>query len=196
MFKIIMTQMKPALLMFFWLSLLTGLAYPLAVTGLSGALFPAQARGSLITDKDGTVAGSSLVGQPIESDKHFQGRPSATAPYAYNASSSVGSNLGPSNPALSEAVAERAAKLKAAHGDDPVPMDLVTASGSGLDPHISPAAAAYQIDRVAKARGVSRDAVAALVEKHTQGRLWGFWGEPRVNVLELNLALDALGKKE
>lgn len=198
MFRIFMTQLKPAALMLFWMTLLTGLAYPLAMTGAAKTLFPAQGSGSLITDQSGHAgpAGSVLIGQPFESPRHFWGRPSATSPHAYNAGASSGSNLGPSNPALAEAVRERAAKLKAAHGDAPIPMDLVTASGSGLDPHISPQAAAYQTDRVATARKLSRETVASLVAKHTQGPLLGFWGEPRVNVLTLNLALDALADKE
>lgn len=195
MFRIFMTQLKPAALMLFWMTLITGLAYPLAMTGAGKALFPAQTSGSLIAGTSGP-AGSALIGQPFESPRHFWGRPSATSPYAYNAGASSGSNLGPSNPALAEAVAERASRLKAVHGDAPIPMDLVTASASGLDPHISPQAAAYQIDRVATARKISRDSVSALVAKHTQGPLWGFWGEPRVTVLKLNLALDALADKE
>ncbi|GFK94748.1 Potassium-transporting ATPase KdpC subunit [Fundidesulfovibrio magnetotacticus] len=198
MFTIFAQQLKPAFLMLFWMMLLTGLAYPLAMTGAGKALFPAQASGSLILGQSGPAvpAGSALIGQPFESPRHFWGRPSATSPHAYNAGASSGSNLGPSNPALAEAVAERVAKLKGAHGDAPIPMDLVTASGSGLDPHISPQAAAYQVDRVSTARKLSRDSVSALVVRHTQGPLWGFWGEPRVNVLELNLALDALADKE
>lgn len=209
MFRIFMTQLKPAALMLFWMTLLTGLAYPLAMTGAAKTLFPAQASGSLIAGQDGHAdagsagpagpVGSGLIGQSFESPRHFWGRPSATSPHAYNAGASSGSNLGPSNPALAEAVAERAAKLKAAHGDapiPPIPMDLVTASGSGLDPHISPQAAAYQIERVATARNLSRETVASLVARHTQGPLLGFWGEPRVNVLTLNLALDALADKE
>lgn len=198
MFRIFMTQLKPAALMLFWMTLLTGLAYPLAMTGAGKVLFPVQASGSLIAGQSGPAgyAGSTLIGQGFDSPRRFWGRPSATSPHAYNAGASSGSNLGPSNPALAQAVAERAARLKAEHGDAPIPMDLVTASGSGLDPHISPQAAAYQIDRVATARKLSRDSVASLIAKHTQGPLWGFWGEPRVNVLTLNLALDALADKE
>jgi len=195
MFRIFMTQLKPAALMLFWMTLLTGLAYPLAMTGVGKALFPAPASGSLIAGQSGH-AGSALIGQSFESPRHFWSRPSATSPYAYNAGASSGSNLGPSNPALAEAVRERADRLKAVHGEAPIPMDLVTASGSGLDPHISPQAAAYQIDRIATARKLSRETVASLVARHTQPPLWGFWGEPRVNVLELNLALDALADKE
>jgi len=203
MFSTLMNQLKPALLMFFWMSLLTGLAYPLAMTGLGKALFPSQVEGSLIVGKaqqeKSLPAGSQLIGQPFESQRYFWGRPSATSPHPYNAGASSGSNLGPSNKDLAEAVAGRAARLKAAHGDastSPVPMDLVTASASGLDPHISPQAAGYQAARVAKERGLTRETVAALVSRYTEARLWGFWGEPRVNVLTLNLALDALPKKE
>ncbi len=195
MFSIIGGQLKQAALMLFWMTLLTGLAYPLAVTGLGRALFPAQAGGSLIL-KDGAVAGSGLVGQPFASPRYFHGRPSATAAREYDAASSAGSNLGPSNPALAEAARERAARFRERDGDGPAPMDMVTASGSGLDPHITPQSAARQAGRVARERGMPPAAVAALVEAHTQGRLWGFWGEPRVNVLELNLALDAAARKE
>ncbi|WP_243361807.1 potassium-transporting ATPase subunit KdpC [Fundidesulfovibrio terrae] len=195
MFKTFAQQLKPSLLMLFWMTLLTGLAYPLAMTGLGKALFPAQAEGSLIV-RGGTVVGSALIGQPFQSDRYFWGRPSATSPSPDNAAQSSGSNLGPSNQALADGVAERAAKLKDAHGDSPVPMELATASASGLDPHISPEAALYQAARVAKARGLSVQAVSALVEKHVEGRLLGFWGEPRVNVLDLNLALDAAPGKE
>lgn len=198
MFSLFMKQLKPAFLMLFWMTLLTGLAYPLAVTGLGRTLFPTQAGGSLVVQGN-TVVGSRLIGQAFHSDGYFWSRPSATSPAAYDASSSTGSNLGPSNPDLAEAVKGRAEILAAKNAggaESTVPMDLATASASGLDPDITPEAAAYQIDRVAKARGVSREAVAALIARHTEGRLWGFWGEPRVNVLELNLALDAAGKKE
>jgi len=195
MFTILAKQLKPAFLMLFWMTLLTGLAYPLAMTGLGKTLFPAQAGGSLI-EKDGAVAGSSLIGQPFSSERYFHGRPSATSPFGYNAASSAGSNLGPSNQELAGIVTKRAAQAGAGNGGGPVPMDLATASASGLDPHISPEAAASQTGRVARARGMSTEAVAALVAAHAEGRLFGFWGEPRVNVLELNLALDAAGKKE
>lgn len=195
MFTPFMKQLRTALLMLFWLSVLTGLAYPLAMTGLGKALFPVQAGGSLIVKND-IVAGSSLIGQPFTSERYFHGRPSATSPYEYNASSSAGSNLGPSNPALAEAVGERARSFVKENGGGPAPMDIVTASGSGLDPHISPDAAARQMARVAKARSISPKLVAMLIDEHTEGRLFGFWGEPRVNVLELNLALDAAEKKE
>jgi len=203
MFSTFMHQLKPALWMFFWLSLLTGLGYPLAMTALGRAFFPSQAEGSLIAGRtiqaDSLPAGSELIGQPFESPRYFWGRPSATSPYPYNAGASSGSNLGPSNKELAEAVAGRAARLRAAHGDapgNPVPMDLVTTSASGLDPHISPRAAEYQTNRVAKTRGLTHETLTALVSRHTEGRMWGFWGEPRVNVLVLNLALDALDHKE
>ncbi|MEF3698214.1 potassium-transporting ATPase subunit KdpC [Desulfolutivibrio sp.] len=195
MFTMTLKQLKPAALMLLWMTLLTGLAYPLAMTAMGTALFPVQAAGSLL-ERGGAVAGSSLIGQPFASDRYVHGRPSATSPQAYDAAASAGSNLGPSNPALARAVADRAAKLAAENGGAPVPMDLATASGSGLDPHISPEAAACQAQRVARARGVSLQTVTELIENHTQGRTWRLLGEPRVSVLELNLALDALGKKE
>jgi len=178
------------------MTVLLGLAYPLAVTALGQALFPWQASGSPLA-REGTVVGSALIGQTFTAPGYFWGRPSATAPQAYNALASAGSNLGPSNPALTEAVASRLASLREA---DPghtaaVPVDLVTASGSGLDPHVSPAAAFSQVGRVAKARGLTEEAVRALVESHLEGRQFGVLGEPRVNVLELNLALDATAGK-
>lgn len=185
--------LRPALSLFVLLSAVTGLAYPLAVTGIAGAVFPEQAAGSLIF-KDGMPVGSRLIGQPFSDPGHFWGRPSATAPQPYNAAASSGSNQGPLNPALEDAVKGRIAALRAA---DPgngasIPADLVTASGSGLDPHISPAAALWQLGRVARARGLPEAQLRALVDAHTEGRQWGFLGEPRVNVLTLNLALDAL----
>jgi K+-transporting ATPase ATPase C chain len=175
-------------------TLLTGVIYPVAVTLVAGALFPRQAGGSLIL-RDGKPVGSSLLGQYVESPKYFWGRLSATSPVPDNAASSSGSNLGPSNAALHDAVKGRVAALKAldASNTAPVPIDLATASGSGLDPHISPAAADYQIARVAKARGLETVQVRALVVAHTEGRQLGILGESRVNVLELNLALDQLG---
>jgi len=187
------TLFRPALSLFILLTLITGLAYPLAVTGLAQLLFPSQANGSLVK-VNGVVVGSALIGQPFSQPGHFWSRPSATAPDAYNAVASSGSNLGPSNPALTEAVAARIAALRAADpgNNAPVPVDLVTASASGLDPHISAAAADYQVSRVARARGLPAAQVRALVAQHTQGTLLGFLGEPRVNVLQLNLALDAL----
>lgn len=186
------TLIRPALTLFVLLSLVTGLLYPLAVTGVAQLVFPAQANGSLIVDKDGRTVGSSLIGQAFSDPKHFWGRPSATAPVPYNGGNSGGSNLGPLNPALLDAVKARVDALKAADpgNDAPVPVDLVTASGSGLDPHISVAAADYQAARVAKARGIAPDAVKAAIARHTEGRLFGLLGEPRVNVLALNLDLD------
>lgn len=185
-------QLRSALMMFFILTILTGVAYPLAVTGIAQLLFPHQANGSLIY-KDGKPIGSSLIGQPFDEPKYFWGRPSATAPFPYNAAASSGSNLGPTNPALPEAVKTRVAALKAADpgNDAPVPVDLVTASGSGLDPHISPAAAEYQVRRVARARGKEEAFVRTLIIQHTEERQLGMLGEPRVNVLALNLTLDA-----
>ncbi|QGW84540.1 potassium-transporting ATPase subunit KdpC [Variovorax paradoxus] len=183
---------RPALVLFTLLSALTGLVYPLAVTGAAKALFPSQAAGSLVV-QGGTVVGSSLIGQNFSDPKHFWGRPSATAPRPYNASASGGSNLGPLNPALADAVKARVEALHAADPGNtaPVPVDLVTASSSGLDPDISPAAAQYQAARVARVRGVPVEQINALIEKNTQGALWGVLGESRVNVLALNLALDA-----
>jgi len=185
--------LRPALSLFVLLSAVTGLAYPLAVTGIAGAVFPEQAAGSLIF-KDGKPVGSRLIGQPFSDPGHFWGRPSATAPQPYNAAASSGSNQGPLNPALEDAVKGRIAALRAADPGNgaPIPADLVTASGSGLDPHISPAAALWQLGRVARARGLPEAQLRALVDAHTEGRQWGFLGEPRVNVLTLNLALDAL----
>ena len=188
-----MSQWKPALVLFVLLTLLTGVVYPLVVTVVAQTVFPNQANGSLVL-RDGAVAGSSLIGQPFDDPKYFWSRPSATAPFAYNAEASSGSNLGPLNPALVDAVKARADALRAADPSNhaPIPADLVTASASGLDPHVSPAAARWQVGRVARARGLDPAAVEALVARNTQGRQWGFLGEPRVNVLTLNLALDAM----
>ncbi len=188
---VIRASLKPALRLFLLLTVLTGLAYPVAVTGLAQLLFPHQANGSLI-QREGRPIGSSLIGQPVDAPQYFWGRPSATAPYPYNAAASSGSNLGPTNPTLIRAVQARAAALRARESgnDSPVPVDLVTASGSGLDPHISPAAALYQVRRVAQARGLDEAAVRLLVEQQTAGRQFGLLGESRVNVLWLNLALD------
>jgi K+-transporting ATPase ATPase C chain len=174
------------------LTLLTGLLYPLLISGVALA-FPEKANGSLIV-KDGKVVGSTLIGQPFEAPKHFWSRLSATTPGAYNAASSAGSNLGPTNEALTKSAQARVDALMAADPENkaPIPIDLVTSSASGLDPHISPAAAEYQVHRVAKARGVPEERVRALVAKHTEGRDLGFLGEPRVDVLPLNLALDEL----
>jgi K+-transporting ATPase ATPase C chain len=186
-------QIRPAVTMLLILTVLTGLAYPLAVTGLAQLLFPHQANGSLIL-RDGKVIGSKLIGQYFDKPEYFWGRPSATAPFPYNAAASGGSNLGPTNPALIEAVKARVAALRAADpgNESPVPVDLVTASGSGLDPHISPAAAFYQVKRVARARDVDEDRLKGLIDRYTEGRRFGLLGERRVNVLQLNLALDAL----
>ena len=186
------SELRPAVVMIVALSLITGVAYPLVVTGVARLAFPKQAGGSLIV-RDGRVVGSRLVGQAFDDPRFFWGRPSATGPAPYNAAASSGSNLGPLNPALTEAVRARIAALRAADSTatGPVPVDLVTASGSGLDPHISPAAAEYQVARVARARGMTPDAVRTLVARHTEGRTFGLLGEPRVNVLELNLALEA-----
>jgi len=183
--------LRPALSLLFAMTLLTGLAYPLAITGLARLAFPAQAAGSLI-DNHGKLIGSRLIGQNFSEPRYFWGRPSATAPSPYNASASTGSNLGPLNPALIDAVKANAGRLRAADPANPslIPVELVTASASGLDPEISPAAAAYQVARVARARGVPAAAVSALIAAHTQHRLLGFLGEPHINVLELNLALD------
>jgi K+-transporting ATPase ATPase C chain len=172
-------------------TVVTGVAYPLLVTGIAKLAFPKEANGSLIV-RDGKVLGSRLIGQPFSDPKYFWTRPSATSPQPYNGASSSGSNQGPTNPALKEAVEGRIKALREAGADPktPVPADLVTASGSGLDPHISPAAADYQVQRVAKARSMSPDKLRALVAQHTEGRQLGILGEPRVNVLELNLALD------
>lgn len=183
---------RPALVLFALLSALTGVIYPVAVTGAAKAVFPSQAAGSLIV-VDGAPVGSKLIGQNFSDPKHFWGRPSATAPQPYNASASSGSNQGPLNPALTDAVKARVEALRAADPANtaPVPVDLVTASASGLDPDISPAAAQYQAARVARARGVPVEQVNALIAQNTQGALWGLLGESRVNVLALNLALDA-----
>jgi K+-transporting ATPase ATPase C chain len=184
---------RPAILSLFLLTLITGVVYPLAVTGMAQVLFPRQANGSLI-DRDGKILGSELIGQSFDDPKYFWGRPSATAGFPYNAADSSGSNLGPSNPALTDAVEARIAALRAADpgNTQPIPVDLVTASGSGLDPHISIAAALYQVPRVARIRGLPESTVIDLVNRYTEGRQFGFFGEPRVNVLRLNLALDGI----
>jgi K+-transporting ATPase ATPase C chain len=185
-------QLRPAITLFVALSVLTGLAYPLVVTGIAQVAFPDAANGSLIL-RDGKPVGSALIGQSFSDPKHFWSRPSATAPMPYNAANSSGSNLGPSSPALADAVKARIETLRAADPGNtaPVPADLVTTSASGLDPHISRAAADYQAARVARVRGVPEERVRALVEQHTEQPLLGFIGEPRVHVLRLNLALDA-----
>ncbi|HTP73858.1 MAG TPA: potassium-transporting ATPase subunit KdpC [Burkholderiaceae bacterium] len=186
------TLVRPAVTLFVLLSVITGLLYPLLVTGLAKAVFPRQAAGSLVRDAQGQVIGSSLIGQNFSDPKYFWGRPSATSPMPYNAANSGGSNQGPLNPALIDAVKGRIEALKAADPNNaaPIPVDLVTASASGLDPHISVAAALYQSGRVARVRGLSEDAMRKLIADHTEGKLLGVIGEPRVNVLELNLALD------
>lgn len=184
-------HLRPALTSLLLLTLITGVAYPLLVTGIAQAVFPFQANGSLVV-RDGQVLGSALIGQPFDEPRYFWGRPSATSPFAYNAAGSSGSNLSPTNPDLISAVQGRVDALRAADPGNtaPVPVDLVTASGSGLDPHISPAAALYQVSRVARARTLAPDAVRALVERHVERRVLGVLGELRVNVLALNLALD------
>ncbi|MDE2341840.1 MAG: potassium-transporting ATPase subunit KdpC [Betaproteobacteria bacterium] len=188
-----MSLLRPALTLFLALTLVTGLAYPAAVTVLARLFFPNQAAGSLVVVGEHPV-GSKLIGQNFADPKYFWGRPSATSPQPYNAQASSGSNLGPLNPALVDAVKGRIAALRAADpaAPLPVPADLVTASASGLDPHISPAAARYQIHRIATARHLSEERLVDLVAQQTEGRQWGLFGEPRVNVLALNLALDAL----
>ena len=185
--------LRPALVIFFILTLITGVAYPLLVTGVAQSLFPSQAAGSIIL-RDGKAVGSELIGQNFTDPKHFWGRPSATGPMPYNASASSGSNQGPLNPALTHAVKGRIEALRTLDPGNTkaVPVDLVTASASGLDPHISRAAANYQASRVAKARGLAMDKVQALVDLQTELPLFGFLGESHVNVLQLNLALDKL----
>jgi len=184
-------HLRPALMSLLLFTVVTGIVYPLVVTGIAQAVFPSQANGSLIV-KDGKVLGSTLIGQTFDQPKYFWGRPSATSPFGYNAAASAGSNLSPTNPALIAALQGRVDALHAADPGNtaPVPVDLVTASSSGLDPHISPAAALYQVPRIARERKLSADAVRALVDQHTEGRFLGLLGEPRVNVLTLNLALD------
>jgi K+-transporting ATPase ATPase C chain len=195
-------EVRPAIVLLVALTLITGLANPMAITAIAGTVFPKQAEGSLI-EKDGKVVGSALIGQEFESDKYFHGRPSATTapdpndstktvPAPYNAANSGGSNLGPSNKALIDRVQGDVDKLKQENPSMPVPQDLVTTSASGLDPHISPEGALFQVPRIAKARNLPEDRVRQLVVDNTEGRLFGLLGEPRVNVLQLNLALDHL----
>jgi K+-transporting ATPase ATPase C chain len=187
---------RAAVLLFLVLSLITGVVYPLVLTGVAQVVFPAQANGSLLHE-GGAVVGSSLIGQPFHDPRYFWGRPSATSPFPYNAALGTGTNFGPTDPALVQEVKDAAAALRSADplNKELIPADLVTSSASGLDPHISPAAAAWQIPRVARARGLSPATVRRLVQAHTSGRALGFLGEPRVNVLELNLALDTLGRR-
>ena len=198
-------EIRPAILVLLLLTLITGLAYPLAITEIAGAIFPQQAQGSLI-ERNGKVVGSALIGQEFKDAKYFHGRPSATTapvpadssktvPAPYNAANSSGSNLGPTSKALNDRMKEDVDKLKAENPSMPVPVDLVTTSGSGLDPDISPDAALFQLPRVAKARNMPEDKVRQIVADNTEGRLAGFLGEPRVNVLALNLALDAAAAK-
>ena len=193
-------EIRPAILILLLLTAITGVAYPLAMTAIAGAIFPRQAQGSLI-EKDGKVIGSALIGQEFKEDKYFHGRPSATSapdpadstktvPAPYNAANSGGSNLGPTSKALNDRVKQDVEKLRGENSSTPVPVDLVTTSGSGLDPDISPEGALFQVPRVAKARNMPEDRVRQLVTEHTEGRLAGLLGEPRVNVLALNLALD------
>ncbi len=197
-------EIRPAIVLLLALTVITGLAYPLAITAVAGAIFPKQAEGSLI-EKDGKVVGSALIGQEFKSDRYFHGRPSATTapdpndstktvPAPYNAANSGGSNLGPTSKALNDRVKEDVEKLKAENPSPAVPIDLVTSSASGLDPDISPEGALFQVPRIAKARNLPEDRVRQLVTEHTEGRLGGLLGEPRVNVLALNLALDAASK--
>lgn len=187
------SHIRPAIVSIAIFTILTGVIYPLVVTGIAQVVFPYQANGSLIVQQ-GQVMGSELIGQSFTDPRYFWGRPSATSPFSYNAAASAGSNLGPTNPSLIDEVNARIAALKASDplNNSPIPVDLVTASGSGLDPNISIAAALYQAPRIAKARGISEEQVKTFIDSYTQDRQFGMLGEPRVNVLELNLALDEI----
>lgn len=187
-----MKELKPAILFFIAFTVICGGIYPAFVTGIAAVAFPEKAGGSLITDSNNRVVGSALIGQPFSDARYFWGRPSATTDYGYNPATSGGSNLGPTNPDYLKAVADRVKVLRESGVTGPVPAELVQASASGLDPHISPEAAKVQVARVARARGMSTDQVQKLVARHTEDRQLGFLGEPRVDVLELNLALDGL----
>ena len=197
-------ELRPAIVVLLALTLITGIIYPLAMTGIAQLVFPYQANGSLLHDKDGKIIGSELIGQNFTSPKYFQGRPSVTTgtdakgnsvSQPYNAANSYASNLGPTSKALIDRVTADTAKLKAENPAQPVPVDLITTSGSGLDPDITPAAAYFEVPRVAKARNLPEDQIRQLVADHIEGRFLGIFGEPHVNVLKLNLALDALGSK-
>ena len=184
-------QLRPALVLLLLLTALTGLAYPAAITAVAQVAFPSQANGSLIS-VDGKVIGSTLIGQAFDDPKYLWGRLSAAGTDGYDANSSAGSNLGPTNQKLIDRITQSVADFRAANGDAPIPVDLITTSASGLDANISPAGAEYQVPRVAKARGMTEDQVRAVIARHTDGRLLGFLGEPRVDVLEVNLDLDGL----
>ena len=187
-----MKDIRPAILLFIMFTIICGGIYPAVVTGVAYAVFPKQAKGSLIIDKSGKEIGSSLIGQPFSDPKYFWPRPSAATDFGYNAAGSSGSNAGPTNPDFIKTVGDRVKTLRDAGVTGSIPADLVEASASGLDPHITPEAATVQLDRVAKARGMTEEALTKLVAAHTEGRQIGFLGEPRVNVLELNLELDGL----
>ena len=198
-------EIRPAIVLLVALTLITGLAYPLAMTGIAGVIFPGQAQGSLV-ERDGKVVGSALIGQEFKGDKYFHGRPSATVapdpadstktvPAPYNAANSGGSNLGPTSKALNDRVKDDVEKLKAENPSMPVPIDLVTTTASGLDPDISPEGALFQLPRIAKARNMPEDRIRQLITEGTEGRLAGFLGEPRVNVLALNMALDSASSR-